>query len=481
MLETQGKAETVKGASTTGKEAQPQLQSAGSGLQRIATGGDPLTPSDIMLIQRTAGNQVAARMVDAHRAQRLASSPGAPQETTNQQRSPILQAPPVSSTAPAIQRAKGLPDSKEFQKEAGSAGRHFGLGKSSFGQLLKQLDLYKQVDEADLEVQIRQLRSIKGLAYRWQSSKKRAKNKKGDDRKAVALKSLVGVVNQEIGDKIDKAIPREHKELSDIGKRSKYKNLRRLGGVTDVDLSRYKQEFISSGDFAKGQVFKELKNLNEHHTQLALKQSSATTASTEEEKNQLLGEAEQKKKDIASSEDRLKSNEIPIVDKNGQYTTDESQFDTFKVEYLALPEDRMEYRLIFYGGLIYQNREPFSTTKSTTWFSGTGTAIYVMDPDGGFYAGPHKIGRFHHSSFLAGGAIAGAGEMKAEQGKLIEISNKSGHYTPGDDEMYQVLQELDSQRVSLKEARLKLEPEGKYYPGGPERFMSEYKNGMVYH
>src|SRR5262249_16159192 len=42
----------------------------------------------------------------------------------------------------------------------------------------------------------------------------------------------------------------------------------------------------------------------------------------------------------------------------------------------------------------------------------------------------------HHSSVLAGQEVAGAGTMEFDdQGKLAKITNKSGHYKPGDAQM----------------------------------------------
>lgn len=58
-------------------------------------------------------------------------------------------------------------------------------------------------------------------------------------------------------------------------------------------------------------------------------------------------------------------------------------------------------------------------------------AIYSMDTAGNLYATfDHAKGRFHHSSFLAGGPVACAGEMVIEDGRIIELTNMSGHYRP---------------------------------------------------
>ncbi|MGH2632251.1 MAG: hypothetical protein ACRDG3_02470, partial [Tepidiformaceae bacterium] len=103
-----------------------------------------------------------------------------------------------------------------------------------------------------------------------------------------------------------------------------------------------------------------------------------------------------------------------------------------------------------------QGGQPYDTSAMYSKFKGDGFAIYVMSQDGRFYSTSHKIGLFHHSSFLAGGAVAGAGEMKVVGGTIEYITNKSGHYWPGDKELTQTLHALQgaSGFSSAKLARL---------------------------
>ena len=92
---------------------------------------------------------------------------------------------------------------------------------------------------------------------------------------------------------------------------------------------------------------------------------------------------------------------------------------------------------------------PFDTSKSTSKAAGPGFAIFVMSERGQFYAGSHKVGLFHHSSLLAGEDAACGGEMKASNGKLEHITNKSGHYTPNPAHLRQALGELARGGVKL--------------------------------
>ncbi|WP_218581945.1 hypothetical protein, partial [Nocardia cyriacigeorgica] len=54
-----------------------------------------------------------------------------------------------------------------------------------------------------------------------------------------------------------------------------------------------------------------------------------------------------------------------------------------------------------------------------------------MDNQGNLYASLHHApGQFHHSSFLAGGPVAGAGELEVIDGVLQLVTDSSGHYRP---------------------------------------------------
>ncbi|TWU57656.1 hypothetical protein [Rubripirellula reticaptiva] len=54
----------------------------------------------------------------------------------------------------------------------------------------------------------------------------------------------------------------------------------------------------------------------------------------------------------------------------------------------------------------------------------------MLSPIDVFYTGSHIIGQFHHSSFLRGNSVKGAGEWMVKNGTLKIITSKSGHYRP---------------------------------------------------
>jgi hypothetical protein len=85
---------------------------------------------------------------------------------------------------------------------------------------------------------------------------------------------------------------------------------------------------------------------------------------------------------------------------------------------------------------------PLDTKDMMTNKSGAGFGIFVMDNTGQIYVGSHKVGLFHHSSFLAGGDVAAAGELKASNGKIVSLTDKSGHYKPEVENDLQMINEL---------------------------------------
>lgn len=109
-------------------------------------------------------------------------------------------------------------------------------------------------------------------------------------------------------------------------------------------------------------------------------------------------------------------------------------------------------RVHLQGGLMYTDSaksKPLSTRNMVTHNAGPGKAIYVMSQSGTFHVASHIVGRYHHSSLLAGQAVACAGEMEVDQGKLLWLSNKSGHYQPNLNHLVQVLHQLQKSGVPM--------------------------------
>ena len=91
--------------------------------------------------------------------------------------------------------------------------------------------------------------------------------------------------------------------------------------------------------------------------------------------------------------------------------------------------------------------------------------IFVISPEKVLYAGETRKDKFHHSSFLAGGPVLGAGEIRVHEGRLERVTNVSGHYRPDLKRHFNTLLFLAQRGVDL--SRVKSRAVG-FAPHGPE-------------
>ncbi|MCZ8379334.1 hypothetical protein O6P37_10700 [Mycobacterium sp. CPCC 205372] len=117
-------------------------------------------------------------------------------------------------------------------------------------------------------------------------------------------------------------------------------------------------------------------------------------------------------------------------------------------------------RITIRDGIVYDSSgKPFDTSKGVSAFGPNhgGRAIFVMDAHGNLYASTfQKFRVFHHSSFLAGAPVAGAGELVVKNGRIELLSDCSGHYQPGLALTQQVLDQLASQGIRLDASSVQL-------------------------
>lgn len=134
------------------------------------------------------------------------------------------------------------------------------------------------------------------------------------------------------------------------------------------------------------------------------------------------------------------------------------------VRYLDDEGDRQPFRLdAGDDGLLYDAKgEPFDTTGAEV-FDRWGRlrprrALFVMDADGSLYSSLFggKRHKFQHSSFLAGGPVAGAGEIEAVNGELRLLNDISGHYMPGRHYTMQVVSRLRELGVRVDSDQLRI-------------------------
>jgi hypothetical protein len=87
----------------------------------------------------------------------------------------------------------------------------------------------------------------------------------------------------------------------------------------------------------------------------------------------------------------------------------------------------------------------FDTTGGGTVRS-SGRAIFVMDGHGNLYATmDQQVGHIHHSSLLGGADVAGAGDIRVDGGRLVDMTDQSGHYQPTAETNDRALDALRSQ------------------------------------
>ena len=143
-----------------------------------------------------------------------------------------------------------------------------------------------------------------------------------------------------------------------------------------------------------------------------------------------------------------------------------------QVKYLDEVE-RNQYEVKIEEGKLKRNGVLFDTHSETSIFSGRGIAIYVVSLDGKLYISSHNRGRFHHSSFLSGAPVKGAGEVQTNaEGQIIFLSPNSGHYNPGKKELLIILKWLQEQSVDLRPIRLCLPEHGEnFYYHNAEQFL----------
>lgn len=97
--------------------------------------------------------------------------------------------------------------------------------------------------------------------------------------------------------------------------------------------------------------------------------------------------------------------------------------------------------------------------------------IFVVSRDAVLYANQGIGGTFHHSSFLGGMPVLGAGQLIVEEGRLTMVSNSSGHYRPDPARHFNALLFFRRKGVDLSTVRSVLYGEaGKREATGQEHY-----------
>jgi len=127
----------------------------------------------------------------------------------------------------------------------------------------------------------------------------------------------------------------------------------------------------------------------------------------------------------------------------------------YAVKYLDSFE-RLKYKVKVKNGKLYdKDGIVIDTSNAGTLDYTSGKAIFVMDNEGNiFLSNIYDRGYFHHSSFVSGQPVSGAGEIKVINGVIKEINISSGHYEPTLNLNKQVIEVLKEKGVDTKKINL---------------------------
>lgn len=137
----------------------------------------------------------------------------------------------------------------------------------------------------------------------------------------------------------------------------------------------------------------------------------------------------------------IKMNEKHIGEEKGLA---EFNGKTWTVKYFS-PAEREATRVFIKDGLIVDKLgKPLNIRNG----------MYVMDARGNFYITEEVISKIHHSSFFAGGNVAGAGKINVNYGVVTYLDRSSGHYLPTAEVLKQTVLSLRNQGANLDKARV---------------------------
>lgn len=172
----------------------------------------------------------------------------------------------------------------------------------------------------------------------------------------------------------------------------------------------------------------------------------SASAPAAEAKKELAAQFEQAAASVNPALRRMDAGEYVSGSMNALYRGEQSR----GVRYLG-DNERRTFEVTIRDGKFYDAQGlPISTRTAKSAHSGTGHAIFVLSPDGKLYMSmQHSVGRFHHSSFLAGGDVLAAGELTLDEGRLVGFTDRSGHYMPTQPMMRQFAYYLNARGIDL--------------------------------
>lgn len=152
----------------------------------------------------------------------------------------------------------------------------------------------------------------------------------------------------------------------------------------------------------------------------------------------------------------------------------EGELSLSNVQFLNEAERKKYEMCVDEEGLISNGHQHHPSTGDKP------TYMFIVSPENQIYLGVHNLGKFHHSSFLSGGSVLGAGAMVIQKGKITKILDKSGHYEPSEAMMIQAIEALINTGTDLTDAILQMDFVGKtHLPYKALEFYRAHKTGTL--
>lgn len=164
--------------------------------------------------------------------------------------------------------------------------------------------------------------------------------------------------------------------------------------------------------------------------------------------SEYFGEFEQSKSSNSDFFEWLDGGHVDLAQKGG---TSREELEDAQVEYCD-DESRKKHAVLetLVGGRLQL------TNAKILEDHGDGKLIFVIGPDWTMYVHPKIKGKFHHTSFLAGGPVVFAGTAWLDEDRCVSsVEPHSGHYKPGLQDLDRLICRWSSSDVGLNLSLIK--------------------------
>jgi len=119
-------------------------------------------------------------------------------------------------------------------------------------------------------------------------------------------------------------------------------------------------------------------------------------------------------------------------------------------------DERASYRVHIRNGLFEHDGSPYDTASMES-HGRVGYAAYTINANGELSVFTHLGGAdgLYHSSMNAGAPVVSAGELKIQNGHLLEITTSSGHYNPTLFNVHRTLEYFSSHRIDITQVSVR--------------------------